>query len=179
MIPSPIAPNLDALRALASRRYERARLGNGAGFALLVAAPFGCASLACCMFPNATVVLGTALAATIGFSRYRGLWLARGLSAGLVAGSLGFVLPIACRWLMLDCVDMMCHVPLSWVAAIGVGSGGLAVARAPRGSRLAALVTAILVASLGALAGGITGPLALAAGAVVGAGAGSVVRRAR
>lgn len=169
--------NLGSLKKLAERRYERARAMNAAGFAFLIAAPFGCASVACCMFPNVTIALGTALAATLGFSRYRGLWLARGLSAGLLAGSLGFALPIACRWLMLDCVDLMCHVPLLWVAAIGMAAGALAVGRAPVGSRAPALVTAALVGSLGALAGGIAGPLALAGGAAIGGALGLLARR--
>jgi hypothetical protein len=174
---------LDSLEREAARKYERARFANGAAFAVLVAAPFGCASLACCMFPTTTVVLGSGLAATLGVARYRGMWLARGLNAGLVAGALGFVLPILCRALMPGC-DMtvlmmaMFHVPLSWVAAIGVGVGALSVARAPQGSRAPAFVVAILLASLGALAGGPFGPVAIAAGAVVGAALVLAIRKA-
>ena len=81
--------NAKSLQTEALRRYEAGRALNGAWLAGLVAAPFACASLACFRFPGTTMVLGVVLAAVVFWSRHRGLWLSRGLYAGLLAGSLG------------------------------------------------------------------------------------------
>ncbi|MEO5760811.1 MAG: hypothetical protein ABIR28_00735 [Vicinamibacteria bacterium] len=163
-----------ATLALESRRlYERSRAINGAGLALVFAAPFGCVSMACCAFPRVTITLGLFLGVVVFLSRRRGQWLARGLYPGLVAGSLGFVLPIACRTLMPMCSGQMCFVPLAWVVGVGIVCGGVAVALAPSGSRSPTLLIAYLLGSMGALAGGLAGPVALAGGVLVGAAVGA------
>ncbi len=160
----------EALIARARRAYEIGRLRT----ALLYAAPavpLAALSHSCCIDAPALWSLCAAAFVAIAFSVWRGRSLGAGARAGLAAGLLSWLLPLAARWLGLPMTAAA--VPLCFGAGVASGMVVAWQARRRQDDRawflLAAAVVAGLVGGLGCIIAGAGGLLGMIAGEVIAA----------
>lgn len=156
-----------ALARRARQAYELGRLRRALRV-LGIVAPLTALSLLVCAVPQASVIIGTALAVTSVGLLWRGEDWGRSVAPGLKAGVAAFLLPVTfhafgycCR---LDIETALC-LGSGIAAGLAVGVTGMRQAAERRVTHLVgAGVVAALAASLGCLALGVGGALGVAGG---------------
>jgi hypothetical protein len=166
----------------ARRAYEHGRVLRGLQTAAVVV-PMALVSWIACRSPLLTLVASAALAALVVLAVWRGQELARAARAGLLAGAVPLLCPIAAGLGGHVCDASFCLLFPGVCLAGGLAAGlALVVLARASGLRPVGLATAALVAglagSLGCVVAGSVGIAALAAGLGVGLAPVLALRRA-
>jgi hypothetical protein len=166
----------------ARRAYERGRVVRGLQTAAVVA-PMATLSWIVCRSPLLTLFASAALAALVAIAVWRGQELARAARAGLLAGAVPLLCPIAAGLGGHVCDASFCLL-FPGVCLAGGLAAGLALVVLTRASGLrplglaAAALVAGLAGSLGCVVAGAVGVAALAAGLAFGLAPALTLRRA-
>lgn len=160
-----MAPS-DPREKLARRAYERGRARLALRGAAVVL-PMTVTSLACCNRPAVSLALGACLFAVTALALFRGSLQGRAAGAGLLAGTVPLLLPLAVRWSGHGCCADGCDG--TWVGAcLGAGllAGALVGAAARRERRpvpflLVAGSLAAVAGAMGCVPAGVGGVIAM------------------